>query len=134
MSDYQNDINVARSEHEQLRAKIESVEALLKETRITLQGEHGTNGMKSSLDRAHTAIHGLTLRIGELGSMIHALNVESLQGDKDVEIMVLQKLDAMQKHDSAQEKKDRQWRVTQLIGITLTLGAMVVNVALQLWA
>lgn len=134
MSEYLDGVNVTRREYDKLRVKIDRVETLLKETRVTLQGEQGTNGMKSSLDRAHSAIHGLTLRVGELGSLIHDLSMSSLQGDKDVEIMVLKKLEAMQAHDYDQEKKDRKWRIGQAIGISLALLALAANIGMQLWS
>lgn len=101
-------MEVERGEFERLRVVVDELGRTLHATRVTLQGEHGTNGVKESLNRAHAAIGKLGVSVRELMDQVAQVKEQSSTGDKDMEILVLNKLTELNEKMDQREKAAEQ--------------------------
>lgn len=135
-------MEVTRAEFEKLRDAVDELNRSLHATRVTLQGEHGTNGVKASVNRAHSAISKLGNSVKILHDSVAELAMTSHAGDKDMEIMVLNKLTELNEKMDAREEQarlnrealdkeratERRWRVGQIIAVISLFITVVLSI------
>ncbi|MCH8476364.1 MAG: hypothetical protein LAT56_00265 [Wenzhouxiangella sp.] len=128
---YHKALNVERHEFTAVCREVSEIKELLNRTRVVLHGEDGTNGIKSSVDRAHSAIKEIQNHLKILYDGIASITLQSESGDKQMEIMVLNKLQELTEKMDDKEKKaeqahreiereratDKRWRIGQIIAL-----------------
>lgn len=134
-------MEVTRDEFEKLRTSVEALKRSLHATRVTLQGEQGNNGVKESVNRAHSAIAKLQSSVKIIHDALAELALTSHAGDKDMEIMVLNKLselnDKMDKREEQaklsrlnlekERRTERRWRIGQIIVVALFIAGVLLG-------
>lgn len=150
---YTDEANVTRREYESFKSDVSTRFEYVKEaigtlteritsTRIVLHGEDGTNGIKSSVERAHKAIVDIQTHLKVLNDGIAAITLQSETGDRQMEIMVLTKLQELTEKMDEKEKKaeqahreieeeraaERRWRIGQIIALVGIFVAVLIGV------
>jgi hypothetical protein len=121
---YADEINIDRREFELLKERVAETQDLLHRTRIVLHGEDGTNGLRSSVERAHHAIGELRNSVKMANDGIAALALESHSGDKEMEIMVLRELQKL----GDKTQKQTFWMIGLFVTMVLGIGSILVAI------
>jgi hypothetical protein len=127
-SSYGCETNVERDEFERLKAHVGELDKRIDTTRVILHGERGDNGLKSSIDRAHKAIKDIGQSVKEAQDLAARLALESEQGDRKMEVMVLTELRTLREQEHKREELARRWRIGQTV--TIIFGVLGVLLSL----
>ena len=120
-------INITRQEFETLRREVTDVRHLVERTRIILHGENGDNGLRSSIERAHKAISDLRNNVKIVHDSMAQLALDSTSGDKDMQLMVVQELQRLERQMQERADVERRWKIGQTIALALGLAGVLLR-------
>ena len=120
-------INISRDEFETLRREVADVRHLVERTRVILHGENGDNGLRSSIERAHKAISDLRNNLKMVHDAVSQLTFDSASGDKDMQLMVVQELQRLERQMQERADVERRWKIGQTIALALGLAGVLLR-------
>lgn len=123
-------INITRGEFDALREEVREVRGLLERTRVVLHGEDGTNGLRSSLERAHKAIKDVQTSVKLMSDAVAELSLTSATGDKDMQVLVIEELRRLERDMQTRSDRERRWRIGQTITLVFGVVGILLTVTL----
>ena len=109
--------------------KIAEIESRLDKLSVTVKGEDGSNGLRSSVQRAHSAIKECNKEIDKIKSELAELKTTSLQGDINMQEKVVEKIDRVDRDLTIKLEQHQIYQNRMLIMILLAvIGSIIVPV------
>ena len=97
----------------------------------TVRGEDGNNGLRSSVNRAHTAVKENAGEIAAIKREIAELKSESMRGDNEMKDRLIERIDTVDRELTAKIDHHRVYQNRMLITILLAvIGSIIMPVVM----